>query len=101
MTVGKKVIDKKMRYNKILEVREDKDRVYFAFFVDNNNQRIIGIPKENCINKAIYAGTDFSSLKIVDTHKAHLLLTELMKRTMLTHPATQLCNREALKLIGQ
>lgn len=90
----------KMRYNKLLEVSEDSERVYFAFYVDNNNQRIIGIPKENCDNKAIYAGTNFSSLSIVDSHKANLLLTELMKRTMLTHPATQLCNRETLQLIG-
>jgi DNA relaxase NicK len=89
----------KMRYNKILEVSEDNERVYFSFYIDNSNQRIIGIPKENCLNKAMYAGTDFSSLTIVDSHKANLLLTELMKRTMLTHPATQLCNQEALKLI--
>jgi hypothetical protein len=90
----------KMRYNKILEVSEDSERVYFAFYVDNNNQRIIGIPKASCNNKAIYAGTHFSSLSIVDSHKANLMLTELMKRTMLTHPSTQLCNRETLLLIG-
>ena len=89
-----------MRYNKILEVSEDIERVYFSFYIDKSNQRIIGMPKENCLNKAIYAGIDFSSLSIVDNHRANLLLTELMKRTMLTHPATQLCNREALRLIG-
>jgi hypothetical protein len=89
-----------MRYNKILEVSEDKERVYFSFYIDNNNQRIIGIPKKNCTNKAIYAGTNFSSLSIVDNCKANLLLTELMKRTMLTHPARHLCNNETLKLIG-
>lgn len=89
-----------MRYNKILEVSEDNERVYFSFYLDNSSKRIIGIPKKNCINKAIYAGTNFSSLSIVDSHKANLLLTELMKRTMLTHPATNLCNSETLKLIG-
>ena len=89
-----------MRYNKILEVSEDKDRVYFAFYVDNNNQRIIGIPKECCQNKAIYAGTNFSSLSIVDSHKANLLLTELMKRTMMTHPASQLCSKDTLRFIS-
>lgn len=90
----------KMKYNKILEVSEDNERVYFSFYVDNSNQRIIGIPKKNCTNKAIYAGTNFSSLSIVDSDKANLLLTELMKRTMLTHPSTQLCNMETLQLIG-
>ena len=90
----------KMRYNKILEVSEDSERVYFSFYIDNDNQRIIGIPKQSCYNKAIYAGKEFSSLLIVDSHKANLLLTELMKRTMLNHPATQLCNRETLQLLG-
>ncbi len=88
-----------MRYNKILEVSEDSDRVYFSFYIDNYNQRIIGIPKEDCINKAIYAGTNFDSLSIVDSHKANLALTELMKRTMLTHPARHLCNQETLNLL--
>ena len=89
-----------MKYKKILEVSEDNERVYFSFYVDNINQRIIGIPKNNSNNKAIYAGMDFSSLSIVDSQKAKLLLTELMKRTMLTHPAAQLCSRETLQLIG-
>lgn len=89
-----------MKYSKILEVSEDNERVYFSFFTDNNNPKIIGIPKENCSNKAIYAGTSFNSLSIVDTDKIKYLLTELMTRTMMTHPATQLCSKEALKMIG-
>ena len=89
-----------MRYNKILEVSEDNDRFYFSFYIDDQNQRIFGIPKENCNNKAIYAGTNFNSLSIVDSNRVNQLLTELMKRTMLTHPASQLCNKETLRLIG-
>jgi hypothetical protein len=88
-----------MRYNKILEVSEDNERVYFSFYLDNINKRIIGIPKFNCINKEIYSGTAFTSLSIVDSNKAKLLLTELMKRTMRAHPATQLCDKETLLLI--
>lgn len=86
----------KMRYNKILEVSEDPDRVYFSIYINNNNQRIIGVPKASCDNKAIYAGTNFNSLVIVDSNNAKLLLTELMKRAIQTHPAINLCDRKTL-----
>lgn len=89
---------KNMQYNKILDVNEDDERVYFSFYLDNSNKRIIGVPKIHCENKAIYAGTDFSSLFIVDSHKAKFLLGELMKRAMLMHPASRVCNKEALRL---
>ena len=89
-----------MRQRKILDVSEDNERVYFSFYLDNSNIRIFGLPKQNCHNKAIYAGTDYSSLHIVDSQKAKLLLTELMRKTMLSHPAAKLCNGETLKLIG-
>ena len=88
-----------MRYKKILEVREDHDRVYFSFFTNNVDAKIIGVPKDNCTNKSIYAGTSFHSLHLVEANRARLLLTELMKRTMMTHPAARLCDHEALKLI--
>lgn len=89
-----------MRYNKILEVKEDADRVYFAFFVDNKTPNIVGVPKANSSNMAIYAGTSFEALSIVDTEKAKYVLTELMKRALAVHPAAQLCNKETLRLIG-
>ena len=72
-----------MRQRKILDVSEDNERVYFSFYLDNSNIRIFGLPKQNCHNKAIYAGTDYSSLHIIDSQKAKLLLTELMRKTMI------------------
>lgn len=88
-----------MRYKKILDVSDDANRVYFTFFVDNNNSKIIAMPKINCDEKNILVGTSFNSLKIADTEKTSLLLTELMKNALLTHPSTQLCNQETLKLL--
>ena len=89
-----------MKYTKILEVKEDDERVYFSFYTDNNSQNIIGIPKSNSQNKSIYAGTSYQSLNIVDTDKAKFVLNEMMKRALAVHPAAQLCNGETLKLIG-
>ena len=88
-----------MKYNKILDVSEDNERVYFSFYIDNYNQRIFGIPKHDCSNKAIYVGTSFDCLSITDSDKAKQLLTELMKRAILTHPNASLCNKETLRLI--
>lgn len=89
-----------MKYNKILQVKEDDERVYFSFFTDNNNQNIIGLPKTNSINQEIYAGTNYQSLRIVDKDKAKFVLSEMMKRALSIHPAIQLCNKETIKLIG-
>lgn len=89
-----------MKYTKILEVKEDDERVYFAFFTDNNSQNIIGIPKESSQNQSIYAGTSYQSLNTVDIDKAKYVLNEKMKRALAVHPAIQLCNKETLKLIG-
>ncbi len=90
----------KMKYTKILEISEDNERVYFSFYVDNLNQKIIGVPKKNCSNRTLYAGTNFNSLSMVDSAKASLLLTELMKRTLQAHPAIQLCNMDSIKLLS-
>ena len=89
-----------MKYNKIVEVSEDTERVYFAFFINNYEKKIIGVPKKNCNNKYIYAGTEFSSLSIVDNSRAKSLLSELMKRTLLYHPAAQNCNHESIVLLS-
>lgn len=89
-----------MKYTKILEVKEDDERVYFSFFTDNNSQNIIGIPKACTANQSIYAGTSYQSLNIVDKDKAKNLLNEMMKRALAVHPSAQLCNKETLQLIG-
>lgn len=89
-----------MKYTKVLEVKEDNERVYFAFFHDNNSQNIIGIPKANSSNNSIYAGINYNELNAVDPKKAKFLLNEFMKKALSIHPAVQLCNKEAIKLIG-
>ncbi len=89
-----------MKYTKIVEVKEDNERVYFSFFTDNKSQNIIGIPKANSDNQAIYAGTNYNALRRVDKEKAKYVLTEMMKKALTVHPAFQLCNKETLKLIG-
>ncbi len=89
-----------MKYSKILEVKEDDERVYFSFFTDNNSSNIIGIPKTDSKNQEIYAGTNYQSLSIVDKDKAKYVLSEMMKRALSIHPALQLCNKETIKLIG-
>lgn len=88
-----------MKYSKILEVKEDDERIYFSFFVENNSQNIIGIPKANSANQSIYAGINYQTLNIVDNEKAKYVLNEMMKRALSVHPAIQLCNKETLKLI--
>lgn len=88
-----------MYYKKLLEIKEDKNRIYFYFFGENNMQNIIGIPKSDSNNQQIYAGTNDKLLYIVDTEKAKYVLTEMMKRTLSNHPALSLCNKEALKLL--
>lgn len=89
-----------MKYKKVLEVKEDNERIYFAFFLDNNSQNIIGIPKLNSVNNTIYAGINYHELIAVDSQKAKFLLNEMMKKALSSHPAVQLCNQEAIKLIG-
>jgi hypothetical protein len=89
-----------MKYSKILEVKEDDERVYFSFFTDNKTQNIIGIPKADSKNQEIYAGTNYHTLLKVEKEKAKFVLTEMMKRVLVVHPAIQLCNKETLKLIG-
>ena len=87
-----------MKYDKILEVSQDSERVYFSFFFDNN-QRIIGIPKKDSLNTGIYIGKAFDSLNLVDVEQAKALLTELVKKTMLTHPYRSLCDINKFELI--
>lgn len=87
-------------YNKkIFEVSEDYERVYFNFFIEKEN-KIIAVPKQDCKNKAIYAGKQFDNLVLVDSQNAHILLTDLMRRSILTHPILKFCNPESIKLIG-
>ena len=87
-------------YNKkIFEVSEDYERVYFNFFTEKEN-KIIAVPKQECENKAIYAGKKFDNLVLVDSQNAQHILTDLMRKSILTHPILKFCNTESIKLIG-
>lgn len=87
-------------YNKkIFEVSEDNERIYFNFFIEKEN-KIIAVPKQSTDNKAIYAGKQFNNLVLVDSQNAHQILTDLMRRSILTHPMVKLCNQDSIKLIG-
>lgn len=88
-----------MRYSKVFEVREDTDRVYFSFFANDTSQRIIAIPKKDAINQAVYAGTSYGALHLVEKEQAKTLLTHLMRRTVALHPAANLCSQESLRLL--
>ena len=88
----------KLYYNKILEVSEDSERVYFTFY-NNSDRRIIGIPKKDCANQAVYAGYNFDSLTIADYDRAKQFLSQSMKHTMLAHPAVLFCNKDVLMLL--
>lgn len=87
-----------MYYRKILEVKEDLERVYFSFFTDVNEMKIIGVPKKTSSNQGVYAGTSYSSLNLVDSKRAGLLLDAMMKRTIQLHPAFGLCSKDVLML---
>jgi len=88
-----------MKYRKILEVKEDSNRVYFEFLMDGS-PKIIGLPKSNCPDKSIYSGTNYQCLDIVDGHIAKIMLDSLMKRAMENHPSFSLCDVSATKLLN-
>lgn len=89
-----------MRSNKILDVSEDDDRVYFSFYKDNYNAKIIGLPKKECMNKAIYAGTSFDELRLVENENVGEIFNALMLSALSMHPAMEMCDVSATKLIG-
>ncbi len=72
-----------MNYNKIFEVSQDLDRVYFRFYAE---KRIIALPKPCCKNKAVYVGEDFSKLMILDTKNAGILFSDWMRKSISHHP---------------
>ena len=88
-----------MKYKKNLEVSEDEDRIYFTFYDDRDQGNIIALPKKQCSNKHIYAGTDFSNLNLVEESRAKFALNELMKHALRNHPATRACYAPALNLL--
>ncbi|MDA8894938.1 hypothetical protein N9I98_01075 [Flavobacteriales bacterium] len=87
-----------MRYKKLLEVKEDGNRLYFAFF-KNNEQKIIALPKAGALNKAIYAGSDYSNLKITTGETAKIMLDSLMKSAIKNHPKFICCDSGIQKLL--
>jgi len=88
-----------MRYKKLLEVKEDGDRVYFAFF-KNNEQKIIALPKSGASNKAIYAGNDYSNLKLTTGETAKIMLDSLMRSAIKNHPKFICCDSRIQKLLN-
>ena len=88
-----------MRYKKLLEVKEDGDRVYFAFF-KNNSQKIIALPKYGASNKAIYAGNDYSNLELTDGETAKIMLDSLMRSAIKNHPKFICCDSSINKLLN-
>lgn len=89
-----------MRANKILDVSEDEDRVYFSFYKDNYNAKIIGLPKKECQNKAIYAGTSFDELRLVENENVGEIFNALMLNALSMHPSMEMCDISTTKLIG-
>lgn len=87
-----------MRYKKLMEVKEDDNRVFFSFFTETGNI-IIGIPKIHCLNKNIYIGTSLDSLMIAEVNSAKEILNFLMKKAMLSHPKILDCQQEIIKLL--
>ena len=87
-----------MNYSKILSVHEDEERVYFTFY-NQSEKKIIGIPKNNCQNKAIYFGATFDKLTLIDSNNAMYLLNEYMKISLISHPSLKVCDNETVKLL--
>lgn len=88
-----------MYYKEILEVRDDNDKVYFCFYPNSNDQKIIGLPKKSSTNLSICAGKSFHSLAEVSREDASLMLNSLMKAALYSHPFSNLCNPSSLKLL--
>ena len=88
-----------MRYKKLLEVKEDGDRVYFAFF-NNNSRKIIALPKSEASNKGIYAGSDYSNLKLTDGKTAKIMLDSLMRSAIKNHPKFICCDSGIQKVLN-
>jgi hypothetical protein len=88
-----------MRSNKVLDISEDNERIYFTFYHDNHSSRIIGLPKSNTVNKAIYAGTSFDSLHIVRNENVGQIFNALMMNVLRMHPAIKRCDPETVRLI--
>lgn len=89
-----------MRSKKILDVSEDEDRVYFTFHQDSVRPKIIGFPKKECANKAVYAGSSFSDLRIVESENVGSIFNALMVTALRMHPALEMCDTSATRLIG-
>jgi hypothetical protein len=88
-----------MYYKEILEVRDDNEKVYFCFYPNSNNQKIIGIPKKNSSNLLICAGKSFDRLSEVTQEEARIMLNSLMRVALHSHPFSDLCNPSSLKLL--
>lgn len=88
-----------MYYKEILEIREDNDKVYFCFYPNSNEQKIIGFPKKNSNDLSFSAGKEFDRLQVVQIDDAKLMMSSLMKLAVHTHPIMELCHPNSLKLL--
>lgn len=88
-----------MSYSRVLEVREDNERVYFSFYVQNQ-QKIIALPKYQSTNKTIYAGFSFQELNAVSPEEARLMMSHLMREKLKKHPHLAMCDTETVKFLN-
>jgi hypothetical protein len=88
-----------MYYKEILEVRDDSEKVYFCFYPNSNDQKIIGLPKKHASSLSISAGNSFDSLSEVSREEAGGMLNSLMRVALHSHPFSELCNPDSLKLL--
>ena len=89
-----------MSYTKVFDVCEDDERVYFSFYTNHANKKIIGLPKQHSNNQNIYAGFTFQKLDAVSKKEARIMLSSLMREKLKRHPMLSLCNEEAIQIIG-
>lgn len=88
-----------MNYKEILEIREDKNKVYFCFYPNGNEQKIIGFPKKNSNKLSFSAGKNFDNLQVVEIEEAKLMMSSLMKIAVQSHPVMELCHPSSMLLL--